>query len=84
MNAVTGTGCTSVGIGVNANLELVGKFFYFPFCDDVIFHIITSSLGLDIEVLCRSIFTTLFLVFLVDFFVITTVLSLMCTQALQR
>jgi len=28
MNAVTGTGCTSVGIGVNANLELVDKFCY--------------------------------------------------------
>jgi len=26
MNAVTGTGCTSVAIGVNANLELVDKF----------------------------------------------------------
>jgi len=28
MNLVTGTGCTSVGIGVNANLELVDKFCY--------------------------------------------------------
>jgi len=27
-NAVTGTGCTSVDIGVNANLELVDKFCY--------------------------------------------------------
>ena len=44
MIPVTSTGHTSVDIGVNANLELVGKFFYFPFCDDVIFHIIISSL----------------------------------------
>ena len=28
MNSVTGTGCTSVNIGINANLELVGKFCY--------------------------------------------------------
>ena len=28
MNPVTGTRCTSVGIGVNANLELVDKFCY--------------------------------------------------------
>jgi len=28
MNSVTGTGCTSVDIGVNANLELVDKFCY--------------------------------------------------------
>ena len=28
MNAVTGTGCISVDIGVNANLELVDKFCY--------------------------------------------------------
>jgi len=28
MNPVTGTGCTSVDIGVNANLELVDKFCY--------------------------------------------------------
>jgi len=28
VNPVTGTGCTSVGIGVNANLELVDKFCY--------------------------------------------------------
>jgi len=28
MNLVTGTGCTSVDIGVNANLELVDKFCY--------------------------------------------------------
>jgi len=26
MNPVTGTGCTSLDIGVNANLELVDKF----------------------------------------------------------
>jgi len=26
VNPVTGTGCTSVDIGVNANLELVDKF----------------------------------------------------------
>ena len=26
MNPVTGTGCTSVDIGVNTNLELVDKF----------------------------------------------------------
>jgi len=26
MNPVIGTGCTTVGIGVNANLELVDKF----------------------------------------------------------
>ena len=26
MNAVTGTGCTSVDIGVSTNLELVDKF----------------------------------------------------------
>jgi len=29
MNPVTGTGCTSVDIGVNANLELVDKYCYF-------------------------------------------------------
>jgi len=29
MNPVTGTGCTSINIGVNANLELVDKFCYF-------------------------------------------------------
>jgi len=29
MNPVTGTGHTSVGIGVSANLELVDKFCYF-------------------------------------------------------
>ena len=28
MNPVTGTGCISVDIGVNANLELVDKFCY--------------------------------------------------------
>ena len=28
MNQVTGTGCTTVDIGVNANLELVDKFCY--------------------------------------------------------
>jgi len=28
MNPVTGTGCTSVDIGVNANLELLDKFCY--------------------------------------------------------
>ena len=28
MNPVTGTGCTSVDIGVDANLELVDKFCY--------------------------------------------------------
>jgi len=28
MNLVTGTECTSVDIGVNANLELVDKFCY--------------------------------------------------------
>ena len=28
MNPVTGTGCTSVDIGVNANLQLVDKFCY--------------------------------------------------------
>ena len=28
MNPVTGTGCTSVNIGVNANLELENKFCY--------------------------------------------------------
>jgi len=28
MNPVTSTGCTSVDIGVNANLELVDKFCY--------------------------------------------------------
>jgi len=28
MNPVTGTGCTSVDIGVNANLELVDKFCF--------------------------------------------------------
>ena len=28
MNQVTGTGCTSVDIGVNANLVLVDKFCY--------------------------------------------------------
>ena len=28
MNPETGTGCTSVDIGVNANLELVDKFCY--------------------------------------------------------
>jgi len=28
MNPVTGTGCTSVDISVNANLELVDKFCY--------------------------------------------------------
>jgi len=28
MNPVTGTGCTSVDIAVNANLELVDKFCY--------------------------------------------------------
>ena len=28
MNPVTGTGCTSIDIGVNANLELVDKFCY--------------------------------------------------------
>ena len=28
MNPVTGTGCTSVDIGVSANLELVDKFCY--------------------------------------------------------
>jgi len=28
MNPVTGTGCTSVDIGVNGNLELVDKFCY--------------------------------------------------------
>ena len=28
MNPVTGTGCTSVNIGVNANLQLVDKFCY--------------------------------------------------------
>jgi len=28
MNSVTSTGCTSVGIGVNTNLELVDKFCY--------------------------------------------------------
>jgi len=29
MNPVTGTGCTSVDNGVNANLDLVDKFCYF-------------------------------------------------------
>jgi len=28
MNPVTGTGCTSIDIGVNAYLELVDKFCY--------------------------------------------------------
>jgi len=28
VNPVTGTGCTSVDIGVNVNLELVDKFCY--------------------------------------------------------
>jgi len=28
MNPVTGTSCTSVGIAVSANLELVDKFWY--------------------------------------------------------
>ena len=28
MNPVTGTGCTSVDIGADANLELVDKFCY--------------------------------------------------------
>ena len=28
MNPVTGTGCTTVDIGVSANLELVDKFCY--------------------------------------------------------
>jgi len=28
VNPVTGTGCTTVDIGVNANRELVGKFCY--------------------------------------------------------
>ena len=28
MNPVTGTGCTSVDIGVNATLELLDKFCY--------------------------------------------------------
>ena len=28
MNPVAGTGCTSMDIGVNANLELVDKFCY--------------------------------------------------------
>jgi len=28
VSPVTGTGCTSVDIGVNANLELVDKFCY--------------------------------------------------------
>jgi len=28
MNPVTGTGCTSVDIGVNGNLELMDKFSY--------------------------------------------------------
>jgi len=28
VNPVTSTGCTSVGIGVSANLELVDKFYY--------------------------------------------------------
>jgi len=28
MNPVTGTGCTSVDISVNANLDLVDKFCY--------------------------------------------------------
>jgi len=28
MNPVTGTGCTGVDIGLNANLELVDKFCY--------------------------------------------------------
>jgi len=28
VNPVTGTGCTSVDIGVNANLELLDKFCY--------------------------------------------------------
>jgi len=28
VNPVTGAGCTSVDIGVNANLELVDKFRY--------------------------------------------------------
>jgi len=28
MNPVTGTGRTSIDIGVNANLELMGKFCY--------------------------------------------------------
>jgi len=28
MNPVTGTGCTSVDVGVNANLESVDKFYY--------------------------------------------------------
>jgi len=28
VNPVTGTGCTSIDIGVNANLELVDKFCY--------------------------------------------------------
>ena len=28
MNPVTGTGCTSVDIGVNANLELMNMFCY--------------------------------------------------------
>jgi len=28
MNTVTGTGCTSVDTGINANLELVDKFCY--------------------------------------------------------
>jgi len=31
MIPVTGTGCTSVDIGVNENLELVDKFYYL--CD---------------------------------------------------
>jgi len=31
MIPVTSTGCTSVGIGVNANLELVDKFCYFGY-----------------------------------------------------
>jgi len=28
LNPVTGTGCTSVDIGLNASLELVDKFYY--------------------------------------------------------
>jgi len=28
VNPVTGTGCTSVDIGINANLEFVDKFCY--------------------------------------------------------
>jgi len=30
MNPVTGTGCTSVDIAVNANLEFVDPFCYLP------------------------------------------------------